>query len=195
VVGGGPVAARKARGLLDCGAVVTVVARQLSGPMAELAGATELTVEQRAYRPGEAAGYRLVVTATGVADVDAGVFADAEAAGVWVNSADDHDHCTFILPAVHRDGPITVAVSTGGRSPALATWLRARLAVQAGPGLGQLAELLTEARAQLRATGRSTEEVDWASLLNGPLPSLVLEGRFDDARSLIADALGTDASP
>lgn len=195
MVGGGPVAARKARGLLDCGAVVTVVARQLSGPMAELAGATELTVEQRAYRPGEAAGYRLVVTATGVADVDAGVFADAEAAGVWVNSADDHDHCTFILPAVHRDGPITVAVSTGGRSPALATWLRARLAVQAGPGLGQLAELLTEARAQLRATGRSTEEVDWASLLNGPLPSLVLEGRFDDARSLIADALGTDASP
>ena len=107
-------AARKVRGLLECGALVTVVAPEVSEAMTELG---PLTIERRRYERGEAANYRLVVTATGDAGVDEAVYADAEAAGVWVNSADDGQHCSFILPSVHRDGPVTFAVSTGGTSP------------------------------------------------------------------------------
>ena len=121
VVGGGPVAARKASGLLRCGAVVTVIAPDICTAMAEL---SPLTIARRPYAAGDAGGYRLVVTATGIAAVDGAVYADADAAGVWVNSADDSEHCSFILPSVHRDGAVTLAVSTGGQSPALASWLR-----------------------------------------------------------------------
>ena len=66
------------------------------------------------------------------------MYADAEAAGIWVNSADDPAHCSFILPAVHRDGAVTVSVSTGGLSPALASWLRDRIADWRSLGLWQL---------------------------------------------------------
>jgi siroheme synthase-like protein len=192
VVGGGPVAARKASGLVDCGAVVTVVAPHVC---AELTRLTAVTIERRPYAAGEAGGYRLVVTATGIPAVDGAVYADADAGGVWVNSADDGAHSTFILPSVHREGTVSVAVSTGGTSPALASWLRHRLAESAGPGLGELAELLGQARRSLHDAGKSTEEIDWASLLDGPLPSLVRDGQHAQARALIEAATGVVLGP
>ncbi|HZU79559.1 MAG TPA: hypothetical protein VE991_06550, partial [Acidimicrobiales bacterium] len=112
--------------------------------------------------------------------------------GVWVNSADDPAHCSFALPAVWRDGPVSVAVATGGASPALAGWLRDRLGAAAGAQVGALAELLGEARTRLRAEGRSTEEVDWRALLDGPVPALVASGRVAEARSMLSEALGWD---
>jgi siroheme synthase-like protein len=191
VVGGGPVAARKARGLLDCGARVTVIAPDVCAAMAAL----PLAIERRPYASGDAAAHRLVITATGIPAVDGTVYADAEAAGVWVNSADDVEHCSFILPSVHRDGAVSIAVSTGGSSPALATWLRAGLSAQCGEGLGELAELLSRARRSVQGAGRRTEDVDWAALLDGPLPALVRDGRRDEARALVEAATGTDLAP
>ncbi len=187
VVGGGPVAARKASGLLRCGAVVTVIAPDICTAMAEL---SPLTIARRPYAAGDAGGYRLVVTATGIAAVDGAVYADADAAGVWVNSADDSEHCSFILPSVHRDGAVTLAVSTGGQSPALASWLRSRLAAQYGDGLGDLAELLGRARRSVHDAGRSTELVDWAALLDGTLPGLVRDGRWEEAQALVEATTG-----
>jgi siroheme synthase-like protein len=134
----------------------------------------------------------LVLTATGISAVDAAVSADAEAAGVWVNSADDGTRCSFILPAVHRDGPVTIAVSTGGSSPALASWLRRRIAGQSLDCLAELAQLLGQARQALHDAGKSTEEVDWAALLDGPLPALVQAGRLERARTLIEAASGVE---
>jgi siroheme synthase-like protein len=189
VVGAGPVAARKAGGLLAAGANVIVIAPDIGAAMAALG---PLTVLRRPYQPGDAAAFRLVVTATGDPAVDAAVFADADAAGVWVNSADDPEHCSFILPSVHRDGPVTIAVSTSGRSPAQATWLRGRLAEAGGPGLGDLADLLARARAQVRAGGASTETVDWVGLLDGPLPGLVASGRMEEAERLVQAAIESD---
>ncbi len=186
VVGGGPVAARKARGLLASGAAVTVIAPDLCPDMAAL---SPLAVERRPYARGDADRFRLVVTATGIAEVDGAVYADADAAGVWVNSADDRAHCSFILPSVHRDGAVTIAVSTGGSAPAMASWLRARLAAHAGTGVGALAYVLGEARTRLQEAGVSPQSVDWTALLDGPLPSLVEEGRLDSARALLAAAV------
>jgi siroheme synthase-like protein len=187
VVGGGPVAARKTKGLLDAGAVVTVVAPAIS---ADMAGLAPLTIERRPYARGEAAAYRLVITATGLPEVDGAVFEDAESSGVWVNSADDPERCSFILPSVHRDGLVTLAVSTGGSSPALASWLRRRLAEESGPGLGQLAALLSRARQRVHDAGRSTESVAWAALLDGPLPALVQADRLAEASALVEAAIG-----
>jgi siroheme synthase-like protein len=187
VVGAGPVAARKARALIECGAIVTVVAPSLGKDMEALEPRLH-ALERRPYRPGDASAFRLVVTATGRSDVDGAVFGDAEAAGVWVNSADDPAHCSFILPAVHRDGAVTVSVSTGGLSPALASWLRDRIADQWDGEIGTLALLLGEARERLRAAGLPSDSVDWATLLDGPLPELVRSGDLDAAREIVSSA-------
>jgi siroheme synthase-like protein len=218
VVGGGTIAAGKVAGLLAAGAVVTVVAPDVDAAIdalatagdpandstansgtandstaddgtAEPGGPGSVTVRRRPYRAGEAADYRLVVTATGIAAVDGTVAADATAAAVWVNSADDPGRCTFHLPSVHRDGPVSVAVSTGGASPALAIWLRRRAADALGTGLGDLAGLLDEARRRLQAAGRPTSSVDWPAVLDGPLPQLVRDGRLDEARQLLTDTV------
>jgi precorrin-2 dehydrogenase / sirohydrochlorin ferrochelatase len=190
VVGGGSVAARKARGLVEHGAAVTVIAPTAGPEMRSLSPALR-TLERRPYRSGDAVGFRLVITATGDHQVDAAVYADAEAAGVWVNSADDPEHSSFILPSVHRDGTVTISVSTGGASPALAVWLRSRLAGEpVVAGAGTLAALLGEARRQLRASGRHTETIDWRALLDGPLPELVRAGSLDEARAAVTEAIG-----
>ncbi|HXA33127.1 MAG TPA: bifunctional precorrin-2 dehydrogenase/sirohydrochlorin ferrochelatase [Acidimicrobiales bacterium] len=202
VVGGGPIATHKAEGLLNCRAHVTVVAPQISERLRRLAQDTAsdrprpgpLVLEERPYRTGEASAYRLVITATGDPVVDRAVAADAEAAGVWVNSADDVDNCTFMLPAVHRDGDVTVAVSTGGASPALAGWLRDRAAAAIGPEAGTLAVLLDEARRRVRAQGMSTEATDWSAILSGPFVDLVRSGRIDEARALLQAAVDDRAN-
>jgi len=187
VVGGGHVAARKAEGLLVGGAEVHVVATEVRPPMAGLQGLASL--QERPYRPGEAAGYRLVMAATGDAAVNRGIFDDAEAAGVWVNSADDPASCTFILPAVARQGPVSVAISTGGHSPALAAWLKAHVAQEMGPEVAELAELLSDARARLKAQGRSTEDIDWRPTLDWAMLDLIRSGRRAEAKERLEACL------
>ena len=185
VVGGGRVAARKIAALLSCGAAVTVVAPEAHvatraagrrGRLRRGSGAPIWTVHLRPYRAGEAAGYRLVVTATGDPVGRRLGLPRRHEAGVWVNSADDPEHCSFVLPAVTRDGPVTVAVSTGGSSPALASWLRRRIGRCPRPRPRSLAALLDDARRRIHARGASTETVDWHALLDGPLPDLVRRG-------------------
>jgi len=184
VVGAGQVATRKAVPLAECGADLTVVAPDVGPEMERLADRYPVTLERRAYARGEAAAYDLVVSATGVADVDRLVASDARRAGAWVNVASDAGACTFFVPAVHRDGRVTVAVSTGGASPALAGWLRDRVATALGPGLGSLADLLAEARRRAGPVGGRRPR-DWRTLLDGPLPRLVATGRLAEARRLL----------
>jgi precorrin-2 dehydrogenase / sirohydrochlorin ferrochelatase len=185
VVGGGPVAARRARGLLEAGAMVTVVAPDVVPAIDLLAGGGSLEVVRRPYRSGEVAGYHLVLTATGVPEVDRSVVADAGSAGVLVNTAGGDAPGTVQLPAVHREGPITVAVSTGGASPALARWLADRLAASLPDNVATIAELLDEARSALVATGRSTASVDWQAVLTDSVVPLVEAGRIDEARAVL----------
>jgi siroheme synthase-like protein len=181
------VAARKAHSLLQCGAEVTVIAISFSDAMEALVPSLT-SAARRPYREGDASTFRLVVTATGVPAVDGAVYADAENAGVWTNSADDPEHCSFILPAVHRDGAVTIAVSTGGLSPALASWLRTRIGADYGEGLGTLAKLLGDARAELKRAGLRSDAVDWVRLLDGPLPELVRSRQLHDARVIVQTA-------
>jgi siroheme synthase-like protein len=157
VVGGGRIATRKVAGLVAAGAEVHVVAPEVTADIDELAA----IVRRRAFRTGDCIGYRLVFTATGDERTDAAVAADAEAAGAWVNASDRPALCSVILPAVLRHEPITVAVSTGGTSPALAGWLRDRIAEVVTERHADVARLLAGERAAVRAAGGSTEDTDW----------------------------------
>jgi siroheme synthase-like protein len=163
VVGAGPVAARKVVGLAAAGARVRVVAPSVSDAL-DRSLVAEL--RERAFAPPDLDGVRLVVTATGSRDVDAEVAAAATAAGLWVNAADQPDDCTFILPAIARNGPLTVAVSTGGASPALARRLRDHAAALLTDDVVELALELAAERARIRSEGRSTEDVDWSAAID-----------------------------
>ena len=165
VVGGGAVAARKVEGLLASGAAVTVVAPALVAELRDAAARGEVEVVERSYRPGDLEGAWLVLTATDDDTTQQQVFDDAEAAGIWVNAADDPQRCSFFLPAVHRREPVLVAVSTQGTSPALAAWLRDRVAAVLPERLEELVAALARRRAEVQAQGRSTEDEDWPAVI------------------------------
>jgi precorrin-2 dehydrogenase len=166
VVGGGAVALRKATGLAEAGANVTVVAPEVGSGFERVAA----TIERRPYHDGEAGRYGLVVTATDDPSVNARVSRDAREAKVWVNSADDPANCTFILPAVARRGLVTVAVSTGGASPALARRLRTVIAEnELTPAIEAAAASLSRQRDEIHAAGGRTEDVDWQERVDAAL--------------------------
>jgi precorrin-2 dehydrogenase/sirohydrochlorin ferrochelatase len=167
VVGAGRVAARKVAGLAAAGARVCVVAPAVS---AHLDRSLVAELRERPFERADLEGVRLVVTATGSRDVDATVAAAATAAGIWVNAADQPDDCSFILPAIARNGPLTIAVSTGGASPALARRLRDRAATLLTDEVVALAAELAAERARIRAAGGSTEDVDWSATIDRVLP-------------------------
>ncbi|HEV8298926.1 MAG TPA: bifunctional precorrin-2 dehydrogenase/sirohydrochlorin ferrochelatase [Acidimicrobiales bacterium] len=189
VVGGGPVARRKVLSLLESGAVVTVVA---PAAIPELRDDPRIRWHEREYRRGEAASYRVAVAATGANDVDTQVANDARAAGVPVNVADGPDDCTFTLPAVVRRGDVQITVSTAGRSPALAAWLRTRIEAAIDDAVLDLLDVLAGVRTELRDAGVPTELPGWRRALESGLPELVRAGRLDDARALLRAELEVD---
>lgn len=142
VVGGGSVGLEKARGLLHCGARVTVVAPEVDRELREL----PVELVERPYESADLNGRFLVMAATSDADVNRRVYADAEARSLLCNVADAPELCSFILPGVHRVDPIAIAVTTGGASPALAQRIRAEVAQRYGPEYAALARELRELR-------------------------------------------------
>jgi siroheme synthase-like protein len=185
VIGAGHIGARKAEGLLAAGAEVIVVATVV-GPAVRALG---VPWYERPYRPSDLDGAWLAIAATGDAEVNLAVRAQGDAAGVWVNAADDPGACSFILPAVVRQGPVMVTVSTSGYSPALAAWLKAHVADELGPEFAVLAEMFAEARDQLKSEGRSTEEVDWRPVLDWSMLELIKAGSTARARERLQACL------
>ena len=191
VVGGGRVAAGKVRNLVACGALVHVVAPEICD---EIVSMPDVTVERRPYRRGEVASYRLAVAATGDTAVNAQVFDDGEAAGVWVNSADDPARCSFTLPSVLRQGALSIAVSTGGHSPALARWLADRFSRAIGPEYAVLLELLSAERSAAQANGQSTEALDWQKALDSDMLALIKAGQVQQARERLQACLSSSSA-
>ena len=161
VVGAGPVALRKTEQLLACGATVTVVAPEVDPAFDRL----PVTVRRREYSRDDLTGQQLVITATNVRAVNQQVFDDSNALGLWVNSADDPERCTFTLPATVRRGTLLLTASTGGASPALSSWLRGLLENSFGDEWADVVSDLALERARVHAEGRSTEGLDWAPII------------------------------
>jgi siroheme synthase-like protein len=138
VVGGGTIALEKVRGLLDCGARVTVVAPRIDPELRQL----PIEWRPRRYERDDLAGHQLVVAATSSEPVNTAVSRDAARRYLFCNVVDEPELCSLILPAVHRQGSIAVAVSTSGASPALAKRIRDSVAALIGPEHGELARQL-----------------------------------------------------
>lgn len=155
VVGGGAIGERKVRDLLACGAAVTLVSPTLTEALAALVSEGRLRHRARAFRRGDVRGCALVIAATGVDAVDTLVAEAARRGHTLLNVVDRPMQCDFILPSVLRRGELQIAVSTGGRSPALAREIRKRLEPLFAPDYGDVVEQVGEARRQARATATS----------------------------------------
>jgi precorrin-2 dehydrogenase / sirohydrochlorin ferrochelatase len=191
VVGAGRIAARKVDGLLAADADVHVVAPRLGDRVRALRDEGHISATERAFEPEDLDGAWLATAATDDHAVNHAVFEAGEARGVWVNSADDPENCSFTLTSVIRRGDLVVTIGTGGRSPALATWLKERITSEIGPEYETLLELLSDARDAMQADGRSTEDADWKRALDSGMLDLIRAGRVDDAKELLRSCLSS----
>jgi siroheme synthase-like protein len=162
VVGGGRIGARKAEGLAAAGARVTVVAEHVSE---HVDPAIVAEVREHRFVEADLDGARLVVTATGDVDTDQQISRAARRRGIWTNAADQPVDCEFILPAITRAGRVSAAISTDGASPALARYLRDRVAEMLDERVAEVADILAAERAAIQASGESTEDIDWTPRL------------------------------
>lgn len=192
VVGAGPLAEEKIEGLLVCGAKVTVVSRDPDLALEALQRAGKVGLRRKVYDATDLEGSVLVIAATTDRDLGRRVFQDAEARGMLVNVADMPEFCNFILPAIARRGPLAIAVSTSGASPALAKRMRDDALGRFDDAYARFAEILDGlrgwARAELPDYGTRRDFFD--SLVNGaPDPiELLRSGAEDEVHRLIAEA-------
>lgn len=197
VVGAGPVAAGKIENLLACGAVVTVIAPKACGAVEGWEAQGRLTWKRKTYEASDLEGAFLVVTATDDPATNHQVYLDGEEARVLVNSADDPENCRFTLPSVVRRGDLTIAISTKGRSPALAKHMRKLIGEAVPAEYEQVLEVLAAVRDELRSRHIPTEPLGrlWARPLDDDsLLALVREGKIREARALLLDTLHEGAN-
>src|ERR1700733_10628442 len=152
VVGGGDIGLEKVEGLLACDADVVLVAPDAIPAVQELAAEGSITWHRREYAAADLEGCLIAIAATNDTDVNIEVFNDAEKRAMLVNVVDVPPLCNFILPAIVRTGPLAVAISTAGASPALAKRMKREIAELFGEPYAVLAILLNEARGWAKAT-------------------------------------------
>src|SRR5437762_13802018 len=189
VIGGGAVAGQKVHGLVGAGAHVTVVSTDVTPALGALARRNAIEHKRRPYRRGDIKGAWLAIAATDDRGTNGAVWAEAERVGVPLNAVDDLEHCSFIAPAIHREGDITVAVSTGGKSPALAVRLRQRIARLVGRAEARLCALLGELRPELagRGPGARARTALWYEIVDSDVIEFVRRGDIEGARGRLAE--------
>jgi len=200
VVGGGPVGLEKVEGLLACDAAVTLVSPEAVPELERYAAEGSIAWERREYRPEDLEGAFLAIAATSRTELNLRVFEDAEARSMLLNVVDVPDLCNFILPAIVRQGPLAIAISTAGGSPALAKRMKREIAEAFGEPYARLALILNDARAWAKATLPTYQDrkAFFEGIVNGePDPIELLRVGGDDAeravRDLVAAAQSTHA--
>ena len=189
MIGGGVIAERRVDALATAGAHVIVISPRLTPALAALAAEGRIEHEPRAYREGDLAGADLVFVATDTGEVNAAVAREARERGLWVNAADDPARCTFILPALVRRGDLTVAVATGGSSPALTRAIREELEAYLTDDYATLAAIAAEARKEVRASGRPVTAEAWRRALGPEVRRLIVERGREDAKHRLLEFL------
>jgi precorrin-2 dehydrogenase/sirohydrochlorin ferrochelatase len=194
VTGGGREAEAKARALLEAEADVVVIAPSVTDGLRDLVRRGELTHIARRYERGDLSGAFLVIAADENRAARAEVFAEAEAERVLCNAVDDVEHCHFAVPSIVRRGELLLAISTGGRAPALAKRLRRRLTAEFGWEWEALVGVLGEVRAETlpaRTVDFATWAARWKAVLDREqeLLDLLREGRIEEVRAFVYNAL------
>ncbi len=192
VVGGGSVGERKVQDLLAAGARVAVVSPDLTPALAALAARGEIRHLRGDFLPEQVEGMALVIGATDYPEVNARVSAAARARGIWVNIVDAPDLCTFIVPAQVRRGDLTLAISTGGASPALARRLREELERHFGPEYGDYLTLLQGVRTRLLKARRGNPDnaALFLRLVDSPLREALSRDDMHAVRQILEEVLG-----
>jgi precorrin-2 dehydrogenase/sirohydrochlorin ferrochelatase len=192
VVGGGAVALEKVEGLLACDGRVVVVAPEVEPELERLAGEGSIEWVRRRYEPSDLERTFIVIAATNDTDVNIRVYEDAERRAMLVNVVDVPPLCNFILPAIVRTGPLAIAISTAGASPALAKRIKREIAELFGEPYARLAVLLNEVRGWAKDTLPTYQDrkAFFEAIVNGdPDPVALLRNGDETAvRELIAAA-------
>lgn len=196
VVGGGKVAERKILSLLQARARVQVISPQVSEKIAAWAAAGELTWLARPFRSGDLCPAFLVFAATNSRSVNEAVQQEAQAGGILVNVADAPEQCSFQVPAVLRQGALTLAVSTNGTSPALAAKICRQLAAEYGPEYAILLQLLAQARdlAVQRIEDQAQRRMLFQNLLDGDILHWIKTHQWDLVQQQMQALFGADSS-
>ena len=197
VIGGGRLALEKVNGLLAADASVTVVAPNLNDELSALRDRDQIEHLAREVHPSDMHDRALVMAAADDPSGNASLQSDARAASVPFNAADDPSHCDFILPAVVRKPPLTLAISTGGGSPAVARRVREELEDYLEADTSSLAELVAEVRAELRHRNvfRPIAAEAWQTAMDGQVRILLAQRRRGQAKARLLGRLGAPIVP
>lgn len=200
IVGGGRVAARKVAGLLECGAIVTVVSPEVNEELAALARDEQIDWIAQEFDQSILECFpepTLIFGTTDDRQVNVNVYESAVERRIPCNIADVPDLCTFTVPAVMERGDLTIAVSTGGASPALARRIRERLEEKFGPEFAALAEIMKELRSRVLEQGRSSDENKelFFKIVDSDLVSALKDGEGERAVSVLRSILPQDLDP
>ena len=195
VIGGGGIGEEKVRKLRECGASVQVISPEVTDGVREMVDGERVTWLQREYRSGDLSEAFIAIAATDDNQVNTRIAEEAEERNVLLNVVDVTHLCTFIAPAVARRGDVTIAVSTGGASPALARKFREELSTASLLEYADLAPLLSFARSELKRRGVRVEPDHWQTCITGELLAMVQEDRTEEAkRRLMSDLLEGDVA-
>ena len=190
VVGGGQVALCKVQVLLEHGAKVEVISPGLCPELLALVESGQIQAHIREYREGDLQGAFIIIAATDNSNINQRLVAEARRSDVLVNVVDDPEHCDFILPSYLRRGEVTIAVSTGGRSPALARKIRSRLEEEMGEEYAQLTDLIGNIRNELKQQEIRINADGWQEALDlDLLLDFLRKGETEKARAALLDNL------
>jgi len=190
VVGGGQVAWRKVRVLLEHGADVEVISPDLCPELAKLAENGEIHALTREYQAGDLKSAFVTIAATDSSDINQRVVVEAQRSAVLINVVDDAGNSDFIVPSFLRRGDITVAISTNGKSPALARKIRSRLEKEMGDEYASLASLVSEVRGEVKQQGIKIDGNSWQEALDlDQLLDLLRKGEQERARAILLSNL------
>jgi len=190
VVGGGEVALRKVRALLDSGARVVVVSPTLNSGLAQLARVETISLISREYEPKDLKDAVIVVAATDIAEVNQNIAKKARKHGILVNVVDRPEESDFIMPSLVRRGDLILTVSTSGASPALAKKIRMRLEQTFGEEYSPLLSLIKEVRQELKEQQLRVNTEDWQNALDlDLLTHLIQAGEREKAKAVLLEKL------
>jgi precorrin-2 dehydrogenase / sirohydrochlorin ferrochelatase len=194
VVGGGRVGTRKVGTLLQCGAEVTVISRQATPELAQMAEQGLIDLQLRDFRSSDLDRIFLVIGATDDQALNRKVHREAEAAQRLCNIADQPDLCNFVLPSIVNQGHLSIAISTAGKSPAFAKFLRRQLQDQFGPEYGVMLDLMGAIRQRLLAQAHAPEQHKplFEKLIQGGLLEKIKGGDHQGIDALLESVLGPD---
>ena len=195
IIGGGQIAEGKISKLLDSGAKIIVISPDATQGIRGFAERGQIELDLRKYQDGDLQGAFLAIAATNDRMVNQEIFEEAEKQGILLNAVDDMPRCSFIAPSIVEKGPVTVAISTGGASPALARKLREKMEVSSALDWADATSVLSKARQVIKDKQIAVDPQRWQCCMTDELLTMIQAGHENEALDLLMDLLlGKDSN-